>query len=148
MTTMNVNVDLVPGVSEKYMPTFKTAGAAGADVRARVDVDLLEGEMSLVPLGFRIEVPEGYVAKLYPRSGLSTKMGLTLINSVGLVDSDFRGEVLAPVFKATPGRSVLKAGAHIAQMVIEPVPPVTYVQSSELSETDRGEGGFGSTGVW
>ena len=130
------------------MPVRMTGGAAGFDVCAAVDVPvtLAAGEIRLIPCGFAIAVPAGYEAQMRPRSGLSSKNGVTLINTPGTIDSDYRGEVHCPMVNLSKKDFVIERGMRIAQMVICPVPPVELVEVDELDETDRGAGGFGHTG--
>jgi dUTP pyrophosphatase len=126
-----------------------TEHAAGMDLCAAVDGELAlqPGEASVVPTGFRIAVPEGYEAQIRPRSGLAARHGITLLNSPGTVDADYRGQVC--VVAVNHGREpfVIRRGDRIAQMVIAPVSRVEVEEVSELDETARSDGGFGHTGV-
>lgn len=125
-----------------------TAHAAGFDVCAAVDqpVVLKRGEIRLIPCGFALAVPEGYECQVRPRSGLSSKFGVTMINSPGTIDSDYRGEVFIPLVNHGPSDFTIERGMRIAQMLILPVPPVKLVEVEDLDETARGSGGFGHTG--
>ena len=129
-------------------PFYATEDAAGMDVSACINEDIIikPGERVKVPCGFAIEIPKGYAGFLYARSGLSTKFGINLPNSVGVIDSDYRGEVICALTNNLAEEFVLKAGERIAQLVITPVLRCTLVKSDELDSTDRGDGGFGSTG--
>ncbi|TZG38024.1 dUTP diphosphatase [Agrobacterium sp. B1(2019)] len=133
------------------LPSYETRGAAGMDLRAAVPagepLTLKPGERALVPTGFIFEVPQGYEAQIRPRSGLAIKNGITCLNSPGTVDSDYRGEV--KVILANLGQDVfiIERGMRIAQMVIAPVTQVIVSEVTETSQTARGAGGFGSTGV-
>lgn len=133
------------------LPSYETRGAAGMDLRAAVPsgepLTLQPGERTLVPTGFIFEVPQGYEAQIRPRSGLAIKNGVTCLNSPGTVDSDYRGEV--KVILANLGQEVfiIERGMRIAQMVIAPVTQVVVSEVTETSQTARGAGGFGSTGV-
>ncbi|MFK3777277.1 dUTP diphosphatase [Agrobacterium sp. NPDC089420] len=133
------------------LPSYETGGAAGMDLRAAVPegepLTLKPGGRTLVPTGFVFEVPHGYEAQIRPRSGLAIKNGITCLNSPGTVDSDYRGEV--KVILANLGESdfVIERGMRIAQMVIAPVTQVVVSEVTETSETVRGAGGFGSTGI-
>lgn len=133
------------------LPSYETRGAAGMDLRAAVPsgepLTLQPGERTLVPTGFIFEVPQGYEAQIRPRSGLAIKNGVTCLNSPGTVDSDYRGEV--KVILANLGQEVfiIERGMRIAQMVIAPVTQVVVSEVTETSQTARGVGGFGSTGV-
>ena len=108
---------------------------------------LNKGDTALIPTGIAIAVPNKYAAFIHSRSGLSIKKGICLLNSVGVVDSDYRGEVCVGVIKATDGPYTIEPFERIAQMVIKPVEIPTLVETTELDETDRGAGGFGSTGT-
>lgn len=133
------------------LPSYETAGAAGMDLRAAVaqgePMTLRPGERALVPTGFIFEVPFGYEAQIRPRSGLAIKNGITCLNSPGTVDSDYRGEVKVILANLGQADFVIERGMRIAQMVIAPVTQVAVTEVSESSETERGAGGFGSTGV-
>ena len=131
------------------IPTRGTDGAAGFDLYACIDepMSLNKGDTALIPTGIAIAVPNKYAAFIHSRSGLSIKKGICLLNSVGVVDSDYRGEVCVGVIKATDGPYTIEPFERIAQMVIKPVEIPTLVETTELDETDRGAGGFGSTGT-
>jgi dUTP pyrophosphatase len=130
------------------LPAYMTPGAAGADVCAAVDepVVLAPGERALIPTGFALDVPEGYEVQIRPRSGLALRAGVTLLNSPGTIDSDYRGPV--GVIVANLGSEVftVNRGDRIAQMVVAPVVRATFAEVTGLAATERGEGGFGSTG--
>jgi len=129
------------------VPSYAHPGDAGADLRAREDVTLAPGERKLVPTGVSIGMPNGYVALIHPRSGLATKHGLTVVNAPGTVDAGYRGEIAVTLLNTDLVHPIeLKRGDRIAQMVIQRVEYAGFVQVDELSETVRGEGGFGSTG--
>ena len=125
-----------------------TEHAAGFDLAAAVPSPLVlkPGDIRLVPCGFSMAVPHGYEAQVRPRSGLSSKHGVTMINAPGTIDSDYRGEVHVPLIN--PGRRpfTIERGMRIAQMLILPVPAVEIIEVEELDETRRGKGGFGHTG--
>lgn len=131
------------------IPKYETIGASGMDVRAFIseDIELKPMERKLIPTGFKMEIPVGYEAQIRPRSGLSIKNGISLINCIGTIDADYRGEVKVPLVNLSNDAFTIKNGDRIAQMVIAPViqPKIEIVD--ELSETARQEGGFGSTGV-
>lgn len=131
------------------LPTKHSAEAAGFDLTAAVeaDVTLAPMQITLVPCGFAMQIPPGYEAQVRPRSGLSSKHGITLINCVGTIDSDYRGEVKVPLINLGPSPHVIRRGDRIAQMLIAPVPAVQLVEVDELEETHRGERGFGHTGI-
>ncbi|WP_435312635.1 dUTP diphosphatase [Primorskyibacter sedentarius] len=133
------------------LPRYETAGAAGADLRAnladRGAVQLLPGARVLVPTGLRLAVPEGYEVQIRPRSGLALKHGITLPNSPGTIDSDYRGPLGVIVMNAGAEPFVIEHGMRIAQMVVAPVVRAVFDEVASLDETRRGGGGFGSTGV-
>ena len=133
------------------LPAYATAGAAGADLRAnfrdRGAVTLAPGARVLVPTGLRIAVPEGYEVQLRPRSGLALKHGITLPNSPGTIDSDYRGPLGVIVMNAGAEPFEILHGARIAQMVVAPVVQAKFEAVDALDDTARGAGGFGSTGV-
>ena len=131
------------------LPTYGSACAAGADLYALVDGESLTiaaGETVLVSTGLSVEIPEGYVGLIYARSGLATKKGLAPANKVGVIDSDYRGEVKVALFNQSGKEQTIAAGERVAQLVIAPYLAVEYQQAEELSDTARGAGGFGSTG--
>lgn len=130
------------------LPEYKTEGAAGMDLVASCEDDIILKplERVLVPTGIKIELPKGYEAQIRPRSGLSIKNGISLINCVGTIDEDYRGEVKAGLVNISNETYTIKRGERIAQMVIMPVTKAEITVVSELSETKRGDGGFGSTG--
>ena len=125
-----------------------TAFSAGFDLRAAVaaPVTLKAGEIRLIPCGFAMALPPGYEAQVRPRSGLAAKHGVTLVNSPGTIDSDYRGEVQAPMINLGTAPFVVEHGMRIAQMLICPVPSVQLVETDDLDQTARGAGGFGHTG--
>ena len=131
------------------VPKYETIGASGMDVRAFLeeDITLEPMERKLIPTGFKMEIPIGYEAQIRPRSGLSIKNGISLINCTGTIDADYRGEVKVPLVNLSKETFVVKNGDRIAQMVIAPVIQAKIEIVDELSETKRAEGGFGSTGV-
>lgn len=133
------------------LPAYETAGAAGMDLRAGVPADrplmLNPGKRALVPTGFIFEVPAGYEAQIRPRSGLAFKHGITCHNTPGTIDSDYRGEVKVLLVNLGDEEFIIERGMRIAQMVIAPVTQVTVREADGTSETARGAGGFGSTGV-
>jgi dUTP pyrophosphatase len=133
------------------LPGYATAGAAGADLRAnfpdRRAVVLEPGARALVPTGLRLAVPAGYEVQLRPRSGLALRHGITLSNSPGTIDSDYRGPLGVIVMNAGAEPFEIAHGARIAQMVVAPVVQARIEVASDLDETARGTGGFGSTGM-
>lgn len=132
----------------KVLPEYKTEGAAGMDLSAAIEepVVLKPLERTLIPTGIKIELEHGYEAQVRPRSGLSIKHGITLINCVGTVDEDYRGELCVPVVNLSNEAYTIQPGERIAQMVIARVEQAKIEVVEELSDTERGVGGFGSTG--
>lgn len=131
------------------LPAYQTAGAAGADVRACLDKPLVlePGQRALVPTGLSFEIPDGYEMQVRPRSGLAAKHGVTVLNSPGTIDSDYRGEVQVILVNLGTERFTISHGDRIAQLVVAPVERVQFRPAQDLSGTARGHGGFGSTGV-
>lgn len=128
-------------------PSYAHPGDAGADLRARVDVELAPGQRVLVPTGVSIALPFGYVALIHPRSGLATRHGLTIVNAPGTVDAGYRGEISVTLLNTDAAETIrLKRGDRIAQMVIQRVETAEFEPVAELSDSVRGAGGFGSTG--
>lgn len=131
------------------LPAYETAHSAGMDVRAALSepLDLHPGERKLIPTGLKIAVPVGFEAQVRPRSGLAIKQGITMLNSPGTIDADYRGEVM--VIAINHGHEVVRFnhGDRIAQLVVAPVVQVAVVDVDDLDETARGDGGFGSTGL-
>ncbi|HET7415237.1 MAG TPA: dUTP diphosphatase [Arthrobacter sp.] len=128
-------------------PGYAHPGDAGADLRAREDVELGPGERALVPTGVAIALPAGYVALIHPRSGLATRHGLTIVNAPGTVDAGYRGEISVTLLNTDRSESIrLNRGDRIAQMVIQRVEQARFHLVDELPESVRGAGGFGSTG--
>ncbi|WP_234399371.1 dUTP diphosphatase [Psychromicrobium lacuslunae] len=128
-------------------PSYAHPGDAGADLRARIDVEIAPGERVLVPTGVAIALPEGFVALIHPRSGLATKHGLTIVNAPGTVDAGYRGEIAVTLLNTDSQQPIsLSRGDRIAQMVIQRVEYAQFIPVDELPESVRGAGGFGSTG--
>ena len=133
---------------EAIAPVFSSAGAAGADIYALPGSDAViePGETYTVHTGICFEIPDGYAGLVFARSGLATREGLAPANKVGLIDCDYRGELLVALHNHSETSAYLKGGERVAQLVITPIPAVEYTEAQELSETVRGSGGFGSTG--
>ena len=146
-----LNLVRLPHGADLDLPAYETAGAAGMDLRAAVadgePMVLSPGRRALVPTGFVFEIPAGFEAQVRPRSGLAFKHGITCLNSPGTVDSDYRGEVKVLLANLGEEAFVIERGMRIAQMVIAPVTQARVAEITEASETARGAGGFGSTGV-
>lgn len=146
-----LNLIRLPHGEGLELPAYETKGAAGMDLRAAIEdgktLTLAPGKRALVPSGFIFEIPEGFEAQIRPRSGLAFKHGITCLNSPGTVDSDYRGEVHALLINLSDEPFEITRGMRIAQMIIAPVTQVRVAEITEVSETARGAGGFGSTGV-
>lgn len=143
---MNIKVKkLKPGAT---VPTMGSKFAAGADLYSAEDADVViePGETKFIGTGLAMEIPEGYVGLVYARSGLACKRGLAPANKVGVVDSDYRGEIKVALHNHGKEAQTVEKGERIAQIVIAPYLSVNYEEADALSETERGEGGFGSTG--
>ena len=132
----------------KYVPEYKTDGAAGMDLCAAISepITLQPLERKLIPTGLKIELEHGYEAQIRPRSGLSIKHGISLINCVGTIDEDYRGEVCVPIVNISNEAYTIEPQERIAQMVIAKYEQAEIEVVTELSDTERGAGGFGSTG--
>ncbi len=148
---MSVSVDVtrLPHGADLDLPSYETDDAAGMDLRAAVsgDLEIAPGERALVPTGLAIALPSGYEAQIRPRSGLALKQGISLVNSPGTIDADYRGEIGVIVINHGAETFTVSRGLRIAQMVIAPVIQASWTEVSDLSETARGAGGFGSTGT-
>lgn len=130
------------------LPTYGSTEAAGADLYACLEetVTIDPGKTAFIPTGIALEVPKGYAGLIYARSGLACKRGLAPANKVGVVDSDYRGEILVALHNHGEASQTVESGERIAQLVITPVLMPAYEWTSELEDTKRGTGGFGSTG--
>lgn len=135
--------------SKHNLPAYETGFSAGMDVRANLNqaVELKTLERALIPTGLFIEIPEGYECQVRPRSGLAFKKGITVLNSPGTIDADYRGEVGVILVNLSSEPFVVEDGERIAQLVFSSVEQATWVETEILTETERGAGGFGSTGV-
>ena len=140
-----VKIKMEEGCSD-LMPRKAHSDDAGFDIRSRIDTIIEAGKISGVPTGIHMELPYGYEAQIRPRSGLALKNGIGCLNSPGTIDAGYRGEGCAILFNFSKEDFIIKRGDRIAQMVIAKLPEVELVSVSELSETCRGTGGFGSTG--
>jgi dUTP pyrophosphatase len=129
------------------LPAYAHPGDAGADLRAATEVVLPPGGRATVGTGIAIAVPDGYAAFVHPRSGLAARHGITLVNAPGTVDAGYRGEVRVVLLNTDPSEPfTVRRGDRIAQLVVQPVTRVQFLDADELPPTPRGEGGFGSTG--
>lgn len=134
--------------SNNALPAYETASSAGMDLRAFVDTDVVlkPFERKLIPTGLYIELPDGYEAQIRPRSGLAIKSGITVLNSPGTIDADYRGEIKVILINLSQDEFIIKSGDRICQMVIAKHEKAEFVEVNEISETERGAGGFGHTG--
>lgn len=150
MSAITIDVHQLPHGAGLALPAYQTAQAAGLDLLAAVPEDaplLLEpGRIVRVPTALTIALPSGYEAQVRPRSGLAAKHGITVLNSPGTIDADYRGEIGVLLINHGPAAFSIVRGERIAQIVIAAVVQAQFVEVAELSETDRGGGGFGSTG--
>ena len=141
-------IDLkIKKLSDKaVLPSYGSEFAAGADLYSAEDEIIIKsGETRLVHTGLAMQIPEGYVGLIYARSGIATKRGLAPANKVGVIDSDYRGEIMVSIFNHSGETQTIAAGERVAQIVITPYLTVNYIEADELDDTLRGEGGFGST---
>jgi dUTP pyrophosphatase len=143
---MNVKLLRLPNGADLPLPSYATSGSAGLDLRSADSLTLKPGARALVATGIAIALPEHHEAQIRPRSGLAVKDGVTVLNAPGTVDADYRGEIKVPLINHGSEDFVITRGDRIAQMVIAPVTQVTLQEVSSLDETDRGMGGFGSSG--
>ena len=148
-SAIQVLVKRLPHNEDLPLPNYESAAAAGMDLPAAVtkDVTLRPGERALIETGLAIALPEGFEAQIRPRSGLAARNGMTVLNTPGTVDADYRGEVKVILVNLGNEPFTVTRGMRIAQMVIAPVVQATMELVDELPETDRGTGGFGSTGT-
>jgi len=148
MSALEVKIRRLPGNADLPLPTYQTSGAVGMDVHAAVtaDVTIAPGEVAGIPCGFSLAIPPGYEAQLRPRSGLAAKTAISLANSPGTIDPDYRGEVKALLINHGKSPFVVARGMRIAQLMVLPVPRVAWIEVEDLPTTERGSGGFGHTG--
>lgn len=148
MNSINVKIKRIRPEKGNPLPRYMTAHAAGVDLCADLDQELVlePGERILVPTGIAIELPEGYEAQIRPRSGLALKHGISLVNSPGTIDADYRGEIGVIVINHGNEPFVISNNERIAQMVFAPFTRAVFQDVAQLGETERGEGGFGHTG--
>ena len=130
------------------LPSYSSAQAAGADLHACIDtpMDIAAGETVLIPTGFAMALPEGYAGLIYARSGLATKRGLAPANKVGVIDPDYRGEVMVSLHNHSQSSQTIAPGERIAQLIVTPYLTGMFMEVNALDDTERGSGGFGSTG--
>lgn len=141
---------IVKVVREKNvsLPKYETSGSAGMDVRANIEEPIVMGSLErvLVPTGLKIAIPEGYEVQVRPRSGLAIKHGITLLNTPGTIDSDYRGELKVIMVNLSKDEYVINPQERIGQLVLNKVAQIEFVEVDSLDETERGAGGFGHTG--
>lgn len=146
MNTCEIKCVAKDGVA---VPSYETSGAAGADVRAFLNepVVIPMGKRAMIPTGLFFDIPEGFEIQVRPRSGLAAKNGVTVLNTPGTIDSDYRGEVKVILINLGDADFTVNNGDRIAQLIVAPVTQGIFVKTDKLDETERGAGGFGSTGV-
>lgn len=139
----------IVNTSDNPLPEYETTGSAGVDLRAQLQepVMLKPLQRALIPTGLFIELPDGYEAQVRPRSGLALKKGVTVLNSPGTIDSDYRGEIKIILINLSNETTIINTGERIAQLIVSKFEKVSFKEVDELNETKRGEGGFGHTGV-
>ncbi|MGV6820814.1 MAG: dUTP diphosphatase [Parvularcula sp.] len=151
MQMPEIHIQVLPHAEGLDLPTYQTEGAAGADIRAAVPEDepllLAPGARAMVPTGLCMAIAQGYEVQVRPRSGLAAKHGVTLVNTPGTIDWDYRGEVKVIMINLGTDLFTIHRGERIAQLVVAPVTQATFTEVTDLSETVRGTGGFGSTGT-
>lgn len=143
-----VNVKVVKLSNDIVLPKYETIGSAGMDVRANILEPLVLGplERKLIPLGIKMEIPEGYEVQVRPRSGLALKHGIGMVNSIGTIDSDYRGEIGAILINLSKDEYTIQPGERIGQIVLNKISKIEWEIVETLEETERGTGGFGHTG--
>lgn len=149
MNTVDVRIKPLENYEGLELPAYETAQSAGMDLRAAVseDVTIPPGEWRLIPVGIAIALPAGFEAQVRPRSGLAAKHGISCVNTPGTIDADYRGELKVNLINHGKVDFIIKRGDRIAQMIVAPVTQAVWQIADTLDETERGSGGFGSTGV-
>lgn len=149
MSALSVPVQRLPHGADLALPAYATADAAGLDLLAALDQSMMLKSLAraLVPTGIAIALPRGYEAQVRPRSGLAAKHGVTVLNSPGTIDADYRGEIKVILVNLSAESFEIEPGMRIAQMVIAPVTQIVWDERADLDDTARGAGGFGSTGT-
>lgn len=151
MSAASLKIKRLPHGEGLLLPAYETAGAAGMDLRAAVPEDasltLQPGQRMLVPTGLTIQLPTRHEGQVRPRSGLAIKHGISLVNTPGTIDEDYRGEVMVPLINHGDSDFEITRGMRIAQLVVAPVVQVEIEEVSQLTDSQRGAGGFGSTGT-
>ena len=144
--TVNKNLPVLIVAQDGFLPSYAQPGDAGADLRSRVAAVVPARGRLLVPTGVSIALPDGYVGLVHPRSGLAHKHGITVLNTPGTIDAGYRGEIAVNLYNSTDDDFNVEIGDRIAQLVIQQVERAAFIQVEKLPESDRGEGGHGSTG--
>lgn len=146
---MNILFKKLPHAEDLPLPSYESEFAAGMDIRAALEdpIELKPGSRKLIPTGLKMALPKGYEAQIRPRSGLAYRNGITMLNTPGTIDADYRGEVKVLAVNLGEEAFVINHGDRVAQMVIAPVTQAEVKEVDDLSKTERGTGGFGSTGV-
>ena len=149
MTQVEIAVTRLPHNADLPLPAYETAQSAGMDLAAAIEepITLAPGSRVMVPTGLAVALPDGYEAQVRPRSGLAARNGVTVLNTPGTIDADYRGEVKVILINLGDETFEIERGMRIAQMVVSPVTQAAFSEVAELSETARGTGGFGSTGA-
>ena len=147
--TVSVQIQRLAHGADLPLPAYQSADAAGFDLSAAVETDLVlaPGAVALVPTGLAMAIPRGFEGQVRPRSGLAAKNGVTVLNTPGTIDADYRGEVKVILINHGSATFTVTRGMRIAQMIIAPVLQAALIEVGSLDETDRGSGGFGSTGT-
>jgi len=144
--TVNKNLPVLIVADAQFMPSYAQPGDAGADLKSRISTVVPARGRTLVPTGVSIALPDGYVGLVHPRSGLAHKHGITVLNTPGTVDAGYRGEIAVNLYNSSDTDFAVEVGDRIAQLVIQQVEKAHFVVVDKLPESDRGEGGHGSTG--
>jgi dUTP pyrophosphatase len=149
MSELRIQIRRLTSSAGLPLPAYQTAGAAGMDLHAAVDADVVlqPGDITLIPTGLEIAVPAGHEAQVRPRSGLAVKHGISLPNTPATIDSDYRGEIRVPLINLGREPFTVTRGMRIAQMIVAPVSRVMWDEVTDLAETARAKGGFGHSGV-
>ena len=142
-----VRIKRLPNGDGLPLPSYETSGAAGMDLRAADSIVLKPGTRYLMPTGLAIALPVGFEAQVRPRSGLAVKFGVTVLNAPGTIDCDYRGEIKIPLINHGETDFNIARGDRVAQLLIAPVSKAGWIEVDDLEETQRGSGGFGSSGV-
>lgn len=146
MSSVTVSIRRLPGAEDLPLPSYQTPHAAGLDLVAAEETTLAPGARTGVGTGIALALPEGYEAQVRPRSGLALKHGVTLLNTPGTIDADYRGEIRVILVNLGSAPFAVRRGDRIAQLVVAPVVRAAWQEVAELPTTERGDGGFGSTG--